>query len=97
MMNVTDTCIDDKRFPGEIIKEIEEIEMIDMPLESKQMPLECEIKEIYRKSKQQLANSRQIMKSKSIRIRNNLYLKKQVKKCFSQKRKLYFKTQIAEL
>lgn len=101
MMNVTDTCIDYNRFPEEVIQEIKVMndiyKEIDMSLESKQMPLECEIKEIYHKSKQQLANSRQIMKANAIRIRNNLFVKKTVKKCFSRKGKLYFKTKISEL
>ena len=75
----------------------ETYEKIAVLLEPRQLPTECGIKEIYRKSKQMRANSRQAMKAHAIRIRNNLFIKKAIKKCFTSKGKIYFKTIISEL
>lgn len=104
MLSATDTCVDYKRFPEEMIPGIktlqETYEKIAMALEPRQFPTECGIKEIYRKSperKQLQSYNRQAMRAHAIRIRNNLFIKKAIKKCFTSKGKIYFKTKISEL
>ncbi len=105
MLNAADTYVDYDRLPEEEIQKIkmavlEEYEKIAVLLEPRQFPTECGIKDIYHQSpgrKQLRAYNRQAMKAHAIRIRNNLFIKKQIKKCFTSKGKIYFKTRISEL
>lgn len=104
MLNATDTYVDYDRFPEEIIPDIKTLnkiyDEIAVLLEPRQFPTECGIKDIYHQSpgrKQLRAYNRQAMKAHAIRIRNNLFIKKAIKKCFTSKGKIYFKTKISEL